>query len=108
MEDARKMKECSLLISKAVSSFPFCPSLIYNAYTETATGDVLWKKHSQKFHKIHRKTSLLELTQVFPCEFREIFKKTYCEEQLWMTSYAYTQPAFTCSNLTIETLEQGV
>ena len=41
MEDARKMKECSLLISKAVSSFPFCPSFIYNAYTETATGDVL-------------------------------------------------------------------
>ena len=41
MEDARKMKVCSLLISKAVSSFPFCSSLIYNAYTETATGDVL-------------------------------------------------------------------
>ena len=26
MDDSRKMKECSLLISKAVSSFPFCPS----------------------------------------------------------------------------------
>ena len=41
MEDARKMKECSQLISKAVSSFPFCVSLIYNAYTEAATRSVL-------------------------------------------------------------------
>ena len=75
------------------------------------------------------------LAQVFSCEFCEIFKNMYFEDHLrkaaswslWFSlitlkilvdalSYLFyvirvlsnSQPAITCSKLTIETLEQGV
>ena len=57
------------------------------------------KSRSQKFRNIHRKTPVLESffnkvtdlqtpTQVFSCEYCEIFKNTYFEEHLQTTASA--------------------
>ena len=52
---------------------------------------------------------------MFSCEHCEIFMNTYFEEHLQTAASEtalfptlWTQSAFTCSKLTIETLEQGV
>ena len=40
--------------------------------------------------------------------FRKITIVGEVEEMFWFAITSHTQPAFTCSKLTIETLEQGV
>ena len=66
--------------------------MLQNPFQKQSSGGVLYKRRSQKFRKIHRKTSVPEtlfnkesigsLAYVFFCEFCEISKSTFCAEHL--------------------------
>ena len=77
----------------ACSLFAFLISRKCNDIQKQSSGGVLWKRCSWKFHKIQRKTPVSEflfltklvcnfikkeaLSQVFSCEFREIFQNIF-------------------------------
>ena len=54
-----------------------------------------------------RRVSQIKITTI---HFSILFIAAYCKdfEKLYRNPHQYTQPAFTCSKLTIETLQQGV
>ena len=79
-----------------------------------------WSLFLIKLHKLYWKETP---TQMFSCEFCDNFKNTYLEEHLQMVASPFylfnpfqasaqflwtSQPSFTCSKSTMETLEKGV
>ena len=50
----------------------------------------------------------VKVSEPQPMRFRKITIVGEVEEMFWFAITSHTQPAFTCSKLTIETLEQGV